>query len=82
MLWFFERADESLRLETRYDNKTSEFLVVVSYPDGRERTEQFATLEDFRRCLQAFEHVLHQQHWTGRNGPIVLPYGWPDERLT
>jgi hypothetical protein len=45
----FDREQESLRVETRYDNARSEFLVVVGYPDGSERTERFATLEDFRR---------------------------------
>ena len=41
MLWFLERDDESLKLETRYDNDTSEFVVIVRHLDGRERTEQF-----------------------------------------
>ena len=49
MLWFFDREDESLRLETRYDNDRSEFVAVVRYPDGRERSERFSTLGDFRR---------------------------------
>ena len=49
MLWFFDRGAEVLEIETRYDNARSEFLVVVGYPDGSERTERFATLEDFRR---------------------------------
>ena len=39
MLWFFEREKESLRVETRYDNDTSEFVTVVRYPDGHEHTE-------------------------------------------
>lgn len=81
MLWFFDRADESLRLETRYDIETSEFVAVVSIP-GSQRSERFATLADFRRWLKAFAHVLRLQHWTGRDGPIILPYDWPDERLT
>ena len=27
MVWLFERSDESLQLETRYDNDTSEFFL-------------------------------------------------------
>ena len=38
MLWFFERDDESLKLETRCDNDTSESVVIVRHPDGREHT--------------------------------------------
>lgn len=41
MLWFFERDDEFLKLETRYDNDTSEFVVIVRYPDGHQRSERF-----------------------------------------
>jgi hypothetical protein len=82
MLWFFDRADESLRLETRYDNDTSEFVVVVSYADGSQLAERFSALEDFRSWLVAFERILQEQQWTGRTGPVILPYGWPNKRLT
>jgi hypothetical protein len=82
MLWFFERDDESLKIETRYDNNTSEFVVIVRYPNGQEHSERFTDGDDFRRWLEAFEQTLAAQHWTGRSGPIILPYGWPDKPLT
>ena len=82
MLWFFERDDESLRLETRYDNDTSEFVAIVHYPDGQQRTERFRDGEKFRVWLEAFEQNLVIQHWAGRSGPIILPYGWPNKRLS
>ena len=82
MLWFFDREDESLRLETRYDNESSQFVAVVSYPDGSERTERFGTLEGLRRWLEAFDQILREQHWAGRSGPVILPYGWPNKRLS
>ena len=81
MLWFFERGQKSLRLETRYDNATSEFVVMVRYPDGREQSERFAEGDACRRWLEAFEQNLAVQDWIGRGGPIVLPYGWPDKPL-
>jgi hypothetical protein len=81
MLWFFDRDDESLRCETRFDNDRWEFVVVVKYPDGSERTERFSTPDDFRKWIVAFDQLLREQHWVGRTGPIVLPYGWPHKRL-
>lgn len=81
MLWFFDREDESLRLETRYDNDRSEFVAIVTYPDGSERTERFLTLDDFGKWLGNFDQLLRERHWAGRGGPIVLPYGWPNKRL-
>ena len=83
MLWFFERHDESLTLETRYDNSASEFVAIVRYPDGREQTERFTDAERFRSWLVTFEGNLEGQQWTRHgDGPVLLPDGWPDKRLT
>jgi hypothetical protein len=82
MLWFFDRDDESLRLEVRYDNETFEFVTTVTYPDGNERTERFRTLADFGTWMDSFDQLVREQHWTSRDGAVVLPYGWPDKRLT
>jgi hypothetical protein len=82
MLWFFDRDEESLRLEARYDNDTFEFVTTVTYPDGSERTERFRTLADFRTWMDRFDQLVQKQHWASREGAIVLPYGWPNKRLT
>ena len=83
MVWFFERSDESLKLETRYDNDTSEFVAIIRYPDGHEHTERFTESKEFRSWLVTFERDLETQHWTRHGGgPVFLPDGWPDKRLT
>ena len=72
MLWFFERDDESLKLETRYDNDTSEFVVIVRHPDGREQTERFTDGDEYGAWL---EHVrakprrsaLDSPRWAGNH---------------
>ena len=51
VLWSFERNDKSLRLEMRHDYDTSEFVVIVKGPDGRERTERFTTASPARPQL-------------------------------
>jgi len=61
MLWFFERDDESLKLETRYDNDTSEFVVIVRYPNGHEHSERFTDGDKCRLWLEAFEQNLAVQ---------------------
>jgi hypothetical protein len=81
MLWFFDREDESLRLETRYDNDRAEFVVIVYYPDGQEHHKRFIDVDAFRQWLELFERNLEIQHWIGRSGPVILPYGWPDRPL-
>jgi hypothetical protein len=80
MLWFFDRDEESLRLETRYDNQSSEFVVTVNQA-GAQREERFADIEQFQSWLELFEFELRLRSWTSRTGPVVLPYGWPDKPL-
>jgi hypothetical protein len=83
MLWFFERNDESLKLELRYDNTTSEFVAIVRYPDGHERTERFTDRGAYGAWLYAFERNLEHQRWTRHPaGPVIVPYGWPNTRLS
>lgn len=82
MLWFFERDDESLKLETRYDNDTSEFVVIVRHADGREHTERFTDSDEYGAWLETFERNLEHQHWTRHGGPVIMPDGWPNKRLT
>ena len=82
MLWFFRRQEESLRLETRYDNKASEYVAVVRWPDGRQQTEQFTKGEAFRAWLAAFEDALDGEFWSRDRSPVVLPDGWPDKKPT
>jgi hypothetical protein len=78
MIWFFDRDRDLLRLETRYDNTTLEFVAVVHYSDGRTLERRFAQSKAFREWLEAFERALEGQRWKGRSGPVVLPYGWPE----
>ena len=81
MIFFFDRDQETLQLETRYDNAAAAFVAVVTDSDGEVRTERFATLEQFQAWLVAFERRLYEQNWVGRTSPTILPYGWPDRRL-
>lgn len=81
MIWFFDREDESLRVDTRYDNDTSEFVVIVRYPDGREQTNRFTKVNEFRARLEELQQTFEADHWVNRGGPIFLPTGWPDKPL-
>jgi hypothetical protein len=80
MLWFFERGTQAVRLETRYDNDTAEYVAVATYPDGREESERFPDADRFRRWLMAWERTREAEHWIRHGPPIVLPDGWPHRR--
>jgi hypothetical protein len=77
MLWLYEKDNESIRLETRYDNDTREYVVVVHYPDGRQLEERFPNPEACREWLLSLENNLDAEHWVRRGPPMILPDGWP-----
>ena len=77
MIWLYERDNESIRLETRYDNDTREYVVVVHYPDGRQLTERFPNPEACREWLLSLENNLDAEDWVRRGPPMILPDGWP-----
>lgn len=81
MIFFFERDDESLRLETQYDEKSGEYVVEINYADGQKRVERFKDMEAFRVWIETFDRELSFEHWVSRSGPIILPYGWPSRRF-
>jgi hypothetical protein len=82
MLWFFERNQQSLHLETTYDNDTSEIVVVVHWPDGREQTERFTDFEACQTRLRTLEEELEEARWRRTGPPVVLKEGWPNRRPT
>ncbi len=83
MLWFFQRNDESLKIETQFDNDKAEYVAVVRYPDGQEQAQRFSNGDEFGKWLETFEQHLVHDHWTRRpEGPVILPYGWPNKRPT
>ncbi len=42
MIWFFERERDRLRYEIRHHVAGTDFELVVTYPDGRQRVERAA----------------------------------------
>jgi len=81
MVWFFERDDQCVEVETRFDNDTLEFVLKVRWPDGREDAEQrYQDSAGFRRRLVALEQELHATRWRNTGSPLLLPGGWLNKR--
>jgi hypothetical protein len=72
MLWFFQRGDESLRIETTHDRASGTFALTVHRPGGTQDTEVFADQAAFEKRLEALELQLVADHWTP-NGSALLP---------
>ena len=76
MVWFFARGTQSLRVETRYDADTREYVLVLPRENGEEQVERFADVEAFRTRLEALEEQLQADHWTAVSPPMLLKDGW------
>jgi hypothetical protein len=76
MIWIFKRGDQSLRLETRYDNETTEYVLIVHHPDGSHQTERFNDSVAFQTRLDTLDRQLGSENWHYVGAPVLLGDGW------
>jgi hypothetical protein len=76
MVWIFEREQEALRIETRFDSATGDFVATTFWADGQSKEERFRSEDTFRARLMALERQLAEEHWTQIGGPTFLENGW------
>jgi len=81
MIWFWMRGDEKMQVETRFDNNTSEFVIVTRHPDGHEDFERFPDLVSFRKRLHSLERKYETDKWAQSRGPEIVPDGFPKRPL-
>lgn len=78
MIWLYERGPEVLRIETRFDQATSEFELIWHRPDDSRESERFATEAAFRARLESIETALKSEAWNINGSPQILSAGWKD----
>ena len=81
MLWFYRRERDTLRVETRFDNQTAEYVLIIHWPDGPHE-ERFSTHAEFRESLAALETRLGTERSATDTRPKIFRDGWPDKRPT
>ena len=64
MLWIYARGDESLRVETRFDMRTEEFVLTI-YPHGSDdpTVERFGNSTALGRRLAEVENESTLAKW-------------------
>jgi hypothetical protein len=80
VLWFYSQDTLTLTIETRYDNRTGEYVLVVHWSADHRQEERFATETLFRRRLSELETQVNSGGWRKDGPPEILPDGWPDTR--
>jgi len=68
VIWFYERKGEHLRCEIRQQVEGDRFALVVTMPDGTERTEFFDDSRSLNARSLELEKMLHEKGW---NGPFA-----------
>ena len=76
MIWRFERGDEVVRVETRVDNTSGEFVVEIAWAGRPPATERFKDTAAFRARILELEGQLADDHWKQAGGPKLLWDGW------
>lgn len=76
MVWFFARDQSQLRLETRFDDATREYVLEIAWPDRPPETERFHDVDGFRARVTILEDQLAAERWTQVGSPEILPSGW------
>ncbi len=65
VIWFYERKGEHLRCEIRQLVEGDKFALVVTMPDGSERTEIFEDSGALNRRSVELEQMLTDKGWNG-----------------
>jgi hypothetical protein len=70
MIWFFERAGQYVRCETR---KTSDgaYELVITEASGDEKVERFEDSASLAKRQVEVEQGLTAQGWTGPHGRVM-----------
>ena len=76
MIWLFARGDEVLRLETRIDNASGEYVLVSTWSDDPAKVERFRDYDAFDARVRLLEARLGAEHWLQVGSPSILPDGW------
>ena len=76
MLWIYGRGQQSLRLETRLDQQTGEYVLISYHDDGSQQVERFNDATSFQNRLGALEKQLVTEQWQITGAPILLRDGW------
>lgn len=65
MIWFFSRGSSHLRCEVRQTIVGDRYELLITQPDGTERTESFADSRELNRRTVELERQWRREGWEG-----------------
>jgi hypothetical protein len=82
MIWLYERSGATLRVETSYDNDTSEYVVKFTDAIIGPTVERFNDRGAYERRLVMLETDLENGEWHLSGTPQIVPSWFPRLRPT
>jgi hypothetical protein len=76
MIWLFERGDRVVRLVTRFDTETREYVLDVEWSDGLSKTERFRDCAEFGARAVELEKRLEAEQWKQAGAPRLIVGDW------
>ena len=77
MLWRYARGHEWLRVETRFDNESHEYVLIFHRGGPTEQQiERFTDPVSSQSRLVALEKQLDTEQWHADGAPVLLRDGW------
>ena len=76
MVWFFQRAGLEMRIVTRFDRSSREYVVEVEWPNRPAAIERYADYEAFNSRVQKLQVELLESRWEPHGMPALIADGW------
>ena len=76
MVWFFARGNEAVRVETRFDNASREYVLEVDWANRPLEIERFREHAAFEARVADIEARLKADAFAQLGAPEILPDGW------
>ena len=76
MVWFFAKGNEAVRVETRFDNASREYVLEIDWANRPLEAERFRDHAAFEARVASIEARLQAESWAQVGGPEILPDGW------
>lgn len=71
MIWIFERDREIVRVETRFDSKTNEYVLAICGGGCSDSIERYRRPGEFGDRLRALEQQLVAERWSQIDNPEI-----------
>ena len=81
MIWVYQKEAQTVGLDTRYDNRTLQYVLTIHRPEGDE-VERYEKLEEFRERLLTLERTLADGGWLREGPPVLSPATWSDRPVS